>query len=51
MPLKYRRILLKISGEMLAGDLEYGIQPSVLQSLAREIADVMTMVIKHTALR
>lgn len=43
MPLKYRRILLKISGEMLAGDLEYGIQPSVLQSLAREIADVMTM--------
>ncbi len=43
MPLKYHRILLKISGEMLAGDQEYGIQPSVLQNLAREIADVMTM--------
>ncbi len=43
MPLKYRRILLKISGEMLAGDLEYGIQPSVLHNLAREIADVRTM--------
>ncbi len=43
MPLKYRRILLKISGEMLAGEQEYGIQPSVLDNLASEIADVMTM--------
>jgi len=43
MPLKYRRVLLKISGEMLAGDQEYGIQSSVLENLAREIADVMTM--------
>ena len=43
MPLKYGRILLKISGEMLAGDQEYGIQPSVLENLANEIADVMTM--------
>lgn len=43
MPQKYRRVLLKISGEMLAGDQEYGIQPSVLHNLASEIADVMTM--------
>lgn len=43
MPLKYRRILLKISGEMLAGDQEYGIQPSVLENLASELADVLTM--------
>lgn len=43
MPLKYRRILLKISGEMLAGEQEYGIQPSVLEKLANEIADIMTM--------
>ncbi len=43
MLLKYRRVLLKISGEMLAGDQGYGIQPSVLENLAREIADVMTM--------
>ena len=43
MPLKYRRILLKISGEMLAGDQEYGIQPSVLENLAGELADVLTM--------
>jgi len=43
MPPKYRRILLKISGEILAGDQGYGIQHSVLQNLASEIADVMTM--------
>ena len=43
MPLKYRRVLLKISGEMLAGDQGYGIQPSVLANLASEISDVMTM--------
>ncbi len=43
MPPKYRRILLKISGEILAGEQGYGIQHSVLQNLASEIADVRTM--------
>jgi uridylate kinase len=43
MPLKYRRVLLKISGEMLAGDQTYGIQPSILYNLADEIADVLTL--------
>lgn len=43
MPLKYRRVLLKISGEMLAGEQTYGIQPSVLHDLADEIADVLTL--------
>ena len=42
-PPKYRRILLKISGEMLAGTQGYGIQPSVLDSLSSEIAEVMGM--------
>lgn len=40
MPLKYRRVLLKISGEMLAGEQGYGIQPSILQGLAEELAEV-----------
>jgi uridylate kinase len=40
---KYRRILLKVSGEMLAGDQGYGIQPSVLDGLSVEIADVVAM--------
>ncbi len=40
---RYRRILLKISGELLAGDQGYGIQPSVLESIANEIASVMAL--------
>ena len=40
---KYRRILLKVSGEMLAGEQGYGIQPSVLEGLADEIAGVVAL--------
>ena len=39
----YRRILLKVSGEMLAGEQGYGVQPSILEGLAEEIADVVAM--------
>ena len=39
----YRRILLKVSREMLAGEQGYGIQPSILEGLADEIADVVAM--------
>ncbi len=37
---KYRRILLKLSGEALMGREDYGIDPKVLFRLAREILDV-----------
>ena len=37
-PGKYRRVLLKLSGEALMGDLDYGIEPAVIQRLAAEIA-------------
>jgi uridylate kinase len=40
---KYQRLLLKVSGEMLAGEQGYGIQPSVLESLAQEIASVVEL--------
>ena len=36
-PLRYRRVLLKLSGEALMGDLDYGIQPLVTQRIAAEI--------------
>jgi uridylate kinase len=36
----YRRILLKLSGEALAGDNGYGINTDVLESLAREVRDI-----------
>jgi uridylate kinase len=37
---RYGRILLKLSGEALMGDLSYGIDPSVLDSVASEIVSV-----------
>lgn len=37
---KYKRILLKLSGEALMGEREFGIDPDVLKSFAREIYDV-----------
>ncbi len=37
--LAYRRILLKISGEALMGDEDYGIDPKVLNRLAREVIE------------
>ncbi|HEU5395159.1 MAG TPA: uridine monophosphate kinase, partial [Candidatus Methylomirabilis sp.] len=36
----YRRILIKISGEALAGDLGYGINPEVVRFIAEEIQEV-----------
>jgi uridylate kinase len=38
--LKYQRILLKLSGEALMGAEDYGIDPKVLDRLAREIIEV-----------
>lgn len=37
-PLRYRRVLLKLSGEALMGELDYGIEPGVIQRIAAEIA-------------
>ncbi len=39
-PLKYRRILLKLSGEILAGDKGFGIDPAVISSLVKEISEI-----------
>jgi len=37
---KYKRILLKLSGEALLGEANYGIDPKVLNRLARETQEV-----------
>ena len=37
---KYKRILLKLSGEALLGELEYGIDPQVLKRFSSEIRSV-----------
>jgi uridylate kinase len=39
-PLKYRRILLKVSGESLAGEKKFGLDTATLRAIAREIKDV-----------
>jgi uridylate kinase len=36
----YQRILLKLSGEALLGDADYGISPAVMERMAGEIRDV-----------
>ena len=40
--LKYRRVLLKLSGEALMGDEAYGIDPKVIDRLAAEISELNT---------
>jgi uridylate kinase len=37
--LAYRRILLKLSGEALMGDEDYGIDPKIINRLAREVIE------------
>ncbi len=36
----YKRVLLKLSGEALAGEKEYGIDPVVVQQISEDIRDV-----------
>ncbi len=40
MPVKYKRILLKLSGEALMGSAPYGIDPLVVEQVAKEIKQV-----------
>jgi uridylate kinase len=40
---RFKRILLKLSGEALMGDGKYGISPKTLQQIASEIRDVVEM--------
>jgi uridylate kinase len=44
--LKYPRVLLKLSGEMLAGDQKFGISPPVVDALTDEIRRVHDMGVK-----
>lgn len=40
---KYKRIVLKLSGEALAGEGGYGINPEILSSIARQIVEVVNL--------
>ena len=41
--LKYKRILLKCSGEALMGNPQFGIDPSVLDKIATDVAQLIQM--------
>lgn len=41
--LKYKRILLKLSGEALMGQFDYGIDPAVISRVAKEIVELIDM--------
>ena len=41
MPKKYKRVLLKLSGEALMGSQAYGIDPQVVGDVAQEIKEVL----------
>ncbi|MFQ5597199.1 MAG: UMP kinase [Nitrospiria bacterium] len=40
---KYRRVLLKVSGEVLAGDDGFGINPQAIDLIAEQIKDMVSM--------
>ncbi|KTC65973.1 uridylate kinase (plasmid) [Legionella adelaidensis] len=42
-PLKYKRILLKFSGEALMGKAQSGIDPAVLDKIAKDVAELIQM--------
>ncbi len=41
--MKYRRILLKLSGEALSGDTGHGISPVILNSISTEVKELVEM--------
>ena len=46
---KYKRVLLKLSGEAFGGQKEWGIEASVLTNAARQIKRVMEMGVEVVA--
>ncbi len=40
---KYGRVMLKLSGEALMGETDYGIDPMVISRIAEEVSDVVSM--------
>ncbi|MCL5046940.1 MAG: UMP kinase [Actinobacteria bacterium] len=40
---RFRRVVLKLSGEALAGDQKYGISPEVVDAIARQIKEIRAL--------
>ncbi len=39
----YKRVLLKLSGEALMGDLGYGIDPAIVEEIANEVGEIVAL--------
>ena len=39
----YKRVLLKLSGEALMGDADYGIEPAMIERVAKEVVELVEM--------
>jgi uridylate kinase len=48
MELKYKRILLKLSGEALMGEQQYGVDARVIETVASEIKEVLNLGVEVT---
>lgn len=40
---KYKRVVLKLSGEALAGEEQFGINPNVIQSIANQVKEIVEL--------
>lgn len=40
---KYKRVVLKLSGEALSGDAKFGIEPSVIHSIAQQVKEIVEL--------
>ena len=40
---EYKRVVIKLSGEALAGELGFGFSPDVIKSIAAEIKEVIDL--------
>lgn len=49
MSIKYKRVVIKLSGEALAGDQGYGLEHKILDSIARQIKEIVEMGVETAA--
>ena len=48
--IRYKRVLLKLSGEALMGDGQYGIDPKVTDHLAKQVKELLPLVMRSASL-
>ena len=46
MEADYKRVILKISGEALAGDVGFGLEDEMLRSVARQVKEVHNLCVE-----